>query len=260
MKKTLKYLGLAVIMVFSFYYTEQIALIVLNKNPLMQEIKDHQSDYEIKSVNATIEGEYIIPGLNGIEINLKDSFYKMHELNVFNKYFLVFNQVKPQISLEKNKDKIITNANSKLNKVSLILETQNYISTYLKENNLKASLLVTKNTYQKNNYFEVINNDLKNFKELENTLNLNKENKNICVLNQELKSICKKYQNYLVEPKLILNSSNYIDIKKELKSGSIILISSKANLTDVKMLIKEINYKGLQIVPLSEIIKEEKSN
>ncbi len=260
MKKTLKYLGLAVIMVFSFYYTEQIASLVLNKNPLMQEIKDQQNTYEIKSVNATIDGEYIIPGLNGIEINLKDSFYKMHELNTFNKYFLVFNQVKPDISLENNKDKIISKANPKLNKISLILETENSISTYLKENNIKASILTTKNTYQKNNYFESLNNDLTNFKELENTLNLNKENKNICVLNPDLKTICQKYKNYLVEPKLILTSTNYIDIKKELTSGSIILISSKANLVDVKMLIKEINYKGYELVPLSEIIKEENPN
>ena len=214
MKKTLKYLGLAVIMVFSFYYTEQIASLVLNKNPLMQEIKDQQNTYEIKSV----------------------------------------------ISLENNKDKIISKANPKLNKISLILETENSISTYLKENNIKASILTTKNTYQKNNYFESLNNDLTNFKELENTLNLNKENKNICVLNPDLKTICQKYKNYLVEPKLILTSTNYIDIKKELTSGSIILISSKANLVDVKMLIKEINYKGYELVPLSEIIKEENPN
>ena len=260
MKKTFEYLGLAVIMVFSFYYTEQIASLVLNKNPLMQEIKSQQDNYELKSVNATIDGEYIIPGLNGIAINLKDSFYKMHELNVFNKYFLVFNQVKPDISLEDNKDKIIKEANPLLNKVSLILETQNNISTYLQENNIKASMLVTKDTYQKNSYFEALNNDLTNFKDLENNLNLNKENKNICLLNPDLKTICQKYKNYLVEPKLILNSTNYIDIKKELKSGSIILITSKANLIDVKMLIKEINYKGLQIVPLSEIIKEENNN
>ena len=36
MRKYYQYLGLALIMVFSFYYTEKIALIVLNKNPLMQ--------------------------------------------------------------------------------------------------------------------------------------------------------------------------------------------------------------------------------
>ncbi len=246
-------------MVFSFYYTEQIASIVLNKNPLMQEIKEKKDEYELKSVNAIIEGEYIIPGLNGLEVNLKDSFYKMHELDVFNKYFLIFNQVKPDISLENNKDKIIIKGNPKLNKVSLILEEENTISTYLKDNNLKSSLLVTKNTYHKNNYFEPLNNDLKNFKELENDLNINKENKNICVLNPSLFNICQKYHNYLVEP-LILTSTNYIDIKKELNSGSIILISKNANLIDVKMLIKEINYKGLELSYLSEIIKEENNN
>ena len=67
LKKYFEYLGLALIMVFSFYYTDQIATIVLNKNPLMQEINQEKENFEVKSVNAIIEGDYITPGLNGIE-------------------------------------------------------------------------------------------------------------------------------------------------------------------------------------------------
>ena len=40
MKKYYGYFGLALIMVFSFYYTEQISTLVLNKNPLMMTIKE----------------------------------------------------------------------------------------------------------------------------------------------------------------------------------------------------------------------------
>ena len=244
-------------MVFSFYYTEQIANIVLNKNPLMQEITKSKDDYEVKSVDAVIEGEYIIPGVNGLEVNAKDSFYKMQGAQVFNSYYLVFEQVKPKISLEDNKDKIITKGNSKLKKVSLILESENEVSTYLKNNNIKASILSDLNNYKKNNYFEVINNDSDSFRELENNLNLNKENKNICVLNNSNKKICQKYHNYLVEPKLVLNSSNYLEVKKNIEAGSIILIKDNAKLEDVKMLVKEIKYKNLKMVYLSEVIKEE---
>lgn len=66
MRKYYQYLGLALIMVFSFYYTEKIALIVLNKNPLMQEINQEKVNYEEAFVNASIEGDYIIPGINGL--------------------------------------------------------------------------------------------------------------------------------------------------------------------------------------------------
>ncbi len=259
MKKYYEYLGLIIIMVFSFYYTEQIASIVLNKNPLMIKINNEKENYQVESVNAIIEGDYITPGINGLKVNAKDSFYRMEQLNTFNAYYLIFDEVKPLVSLQDNKDKIIKNGNKNTNKVSLILEEENNISTYLKNNNIKANLLVNLNTYKKNNYFESINNDLVNFKSLENNLNLNKENKNICVLNNELKNICLKYHNYLIEPTLELNSTNYLDVKKNLQNGTIILIKSNAKLIDIKMLLKSLSFKNLNIVPLSELISEKNS-
>ena len=260
MRKYYQYFGLALIMVFSFYYTDKIANIVLNKNPLMVEINKEKDNFEIKSVNAQIEGDYIVPGINGIEVNVIDSFYKMKEANIFNKYFLIFDQVKPNISILDNKDKIIKHGNRKLKKIALILEEENSLSDYLKSLDIKASLLVTNSNYQKNSYFEVINNDIKDFRSLENNLNMNKENKNICVINDLNKDICKKYKNYLIEPELTLNSANYIDIKKNINDGSIILIKNTANLSDLKLLIKEIKYKNIELVYLSEIIKEKNDN
>ncbi len=244
-------------MLFSFYYTEQIATLVLNKNPLMIKINKEKENYNIKSVNAIIEGDYIIPGLNGLEVNARDSFYRMQNIDAFNEYFLVFNQIKPQISLNNHKDKIIKQGNKTQKKVSFILEENKELENYFINNNIKANILVKLDTYQKNNFLESINNDLTNFKALENNLNLNKENKNICVLNYELKDICKKYRNYLVEPTLTLTNNNLIEIKKDLQNGSIILLKNTAKLSDLKILIKEINFKNLSIVPLSELISEE---
>ena len=260
MKKYYQYLGLEIIMVFSFYYTEKISSIVLNKNPLMIAIREESDNYNVTSVNAEIKGGYITPGINGLKVNVKESFYKMHDMDIFNKYYLVFDQIKPDVSLEDNKDKIITSGNSKYKKVSLILEKENEISEYLKNNNIKASLLVDLNTYKENSYFEVINNESNGFKTLENTLNLNKENKKICVISDYNKNVCLKHKNYLVKPNLILNASNLIEIKSNINNGVIILISNKASLSDVKLLIKEIKYKDLKFVYLSEIIIEYNSN
>lgn len=257
MRKYYQFLGLAIIMVFSFYYTEKIALIVLNKNPLMQSIHEEKENYEEEFVNAFIEGDYIIPGINGLEVNTRESFYNMQELDMFNEYYLVFDQVKPEISLQENKDKIIYQGNSKLKKVSLILSEEGKISEYLKANQYKASLLVDLDTYKKNNYFEAINNEDDAFASLENSLNLNKENKNICVLNHTNYRLCKDKKKYLVEPTLTLNSTNYIETKNDLESGSIILIDKTAKLSDVKLLLKKIKYKNYEIVYLSELISEE---
>ena len=257
MRKYYQYLGLALIMVFSFYYTEKIALIVLNKNPLMQEINQVKGDYEEDFVNAIIEGDYIIPGINGLQVNTRESFYEMQELDTFNRYYLVFDQVKPDVSLEDNKDKIIHRGNAKLKQVSIIFSEESVISDYFKEQNYKANLLVQLDTYKKNSYFELINNEVNGFDSLENNFNLNKENKNICVINDKNLDICLKKKKYLVEPTLILNGSNYIDVKNRLDSGSIILIDESAILSDVKLLLKEIKYKNYDIVYLSEMISEE---
>ena len=257
MRKYYQYLGLAFIMVFSFYYTEKIALIVLDKNPLMQSIREEKEEFEVDYVNAVILGDYIIPGINGLMVNTRESFYNMQELEVFNQYYLVYEQVKPEVSLEDNKDKIINKGNAKLKQVSLILEEASLISKYLEENKYKASLLVDSNSYQKGSYFEVINNDVESFESLEKTLNLNKENKHLCLVNSQNKKLCLKSKNYLIEPTLSLNSTNYIDVKNKLEKGSIILIDKTAKLTDVKLLLKEIKFKNYQIVYLSELISEE---
>lgn len=245
-------------MAFSFYYTEKAAEIVLNKNPLMVTINEEAKNYNVEFVNAQIKDNYIVPGLNGLMVNTKESFYKMQESDIFNKYFLVYNQVKPDISLEDNKDKIINKGNSKLKKVSLVLESDGKIGEYLKNKQIKADLLVALDTYKPKGFFENINNDFSNFKSLENTLNLNKENKNICVVNNNNLEICKKNKKYLVEPTLTLKNANLSEIRKYIDSGSIIFISSSANLSDVLLILKEISYKDLEIVFLSELINEKR--
>lgn len=243
-------------MVFSFYYTEQISSIVLNKNPLMQTINEKKDEYQVDAVSAILDGEYITPGVNGKKVNARESFYKMQKSDVFNQYFLVYDEIKPDISLEDHKDKIIQNGNAKLKKVSLVLEETSEISNYLKSSNIPASMLVNLSNYEKNNYFEAINNEVEGFSSLENQLNLNKENKHICILNSKNEKICRKAKNYLVSPKLKLTSTNLLDIKKEISNGSILFISSSAKLEDVIYILKEINYKGLTIVYLSELISE----
>ena len=256
MKKYYGYFGLALIMVFSFYYTEQISTLVLNKNPLMMTIKEQADNYNVKSVNAEIIGENIIPGINGLYVNSRESFYAMQSEDIFNEYYLVFEQKKPDVTLEDNKDKLIISGNPNIRQVTLILETENEVSEYLKLNEFKASLLVDMNTYKDKNYFESLNNETIGFKSLENNLTLNKENKHICVVNTDNKEICKKHKNYLVNPSLRLNNSNLLDIKKNLKNGSIIVIGDTATLSDVKILLKEIKYKDLELVYLSELISE----
>lgn len=257
MKKLYKPIGLFAIMLFSFYYTEKIAVIMQNKSPIMQSINEVESSYVVNATNATVDEHYVVPGIMGKMINKTKSYVNMKAFGIFNEYYLIFDDIKPEISLEDNKDKIIKEGNKSKKAVALLLEDGNEtIKNYLKENKIKADLLIEESTYDSQSYFEQINNDKTKYKNVESLLNKNNQNQNICYIKEIDKEYCKKEQKYLVEETFSLGSNNIVEVKSKLDSGAIILIKKNASLDHLKLLIKEIQFKGLSILPLSELISE----
>lgn len=257
MKKIYKTLGLVAITLFSFYYTEKIAILMQNKSPIMQSINEIEDNYKVEAVNATIEENYVIPGIMGRMINKSKSYVNMKAFGLFNEYYLIFDNIKPDISLEDNKDKIIKKGNKEKKAVAFLLEDgSEQIKNYLKENKIPASLLIQENTYQNNNYFEQINNDKEKYKNVESLLNKNNQNKNICYIKNLGKDLCQKEKKYLIEETMTLNSNNLIEAKKRVESGAIFYIQKNVNLEHLKLLIKEIEFKGLKIITVSDLISE----
>lgn len=257
MKKIFKLFGLCALMLFSFYYTEKIALYAQSKSPIMESINEAKDNLAVSSVNAEVMNEYIIPGLNGLEVNIKDSFSKMKSFNTFNSYYLVFDQVPPEISLENNKNKIIKQGNKLKRSISLIIEPTESIMEFLKSYNIKADILMDLDNYDKTTEFEIINNEVNNFSKLETLLNKAEKNKKICYVTTNNKDYCIKKDYYLVEHTKELNGTNIAMIKSNIISGDIILIKSTTNIEDLRLLIEQIKYQDLNIVYLSELITEE---
>lgn len=257
MKKYLKIIVFSLLVMFSFYFTDKTALFVQSKDPIMLSIKEYSQESNYDAVNAVIDDNYIIPGMYGKRVNEVKSLMNMKATGVFNSLFLVNDVVKPDISLNNNKDKIIKRGNSKKQAISLILENdETNAVTYLISSKLPASLLVTKKTYNQNPYFEQINNDFDNYKAVDNLLNKDKINTNICVVGRNNKEICIKNKKYLVEPSLILNEANILSVKKNMTSGDIVLIKSSASIDDIALLINYAKSKGLKVIKLSELISE----
>ena len=50
----------------------------------MKEIKDKGSGKEEEAINAKVEGDYLIPGYNGLVIDLEESFTKMKGYGSYN--------------------------------------------------------------------------------------------------------------------------------------------------------------------------------
>lgn len=255
MKHFYKYFGIVAIMLFSFYYTEKIALMMREKDPIYQTIADTKKESGSSFVNATIDEDSIIPGLNGLVINVDKSFQKMKSFGAFNKYYLIYDQIKPQVSLENNKDKIIRNGNSAKKSVSIILENNQELIDYAEKNNIQVSLLIKKDYDMSQGNLELINDETQYFKELDNNLENAKKNKNICVVNVYNENICRKEKKYLVSPSLEL-SKNIATIKNKVTSGNIILIKQNTKLDDFKILLKQLDFKGLKVIPVSSLISE----
>lgn len=257
MKKYKKYILFSLLVLLSFYTTNKTANLVRNQDPILKEIRNISLEKKEDFVNAVIEDDYIIPGMYGSIIDELKSLAKMKEQDVFNNLYLVSQPIKPDISLSDNLDKIIIKGNSKKQQVSFVIDenSSKKIKDYLVKNSIKASLLITKDNFSKDSYFEQINNDFKNYKELDKTLKKNKINTNICVLdnnNSNLK-FCKSKKKYLVKPGMFLDNANIIEIKTKLDSGSIIYIKDA---TYLDCLVEYIKSKDLKIVPLSQLISE----
>lgn len=226
------------------------------KDPIYETIEDVVDKSNTNFVNAIIEDSTIIPGINGLAVNVDKSFQKMKSFGAFNKYYLIFDQVKPEISLEDNKDKIIKKGNSKKRSIAFVLEENESIKEYFTKEKIQASLLVTTESFKRDSTFEQINADYKNYKATEGLLDSIKQNKNLCIINNYNESLCRKNQKYLIKPTLELNSYNIASIKNKLESGSIIYLKKDVKVDDVKLLVQQAKYKGLSIIYLSDLIIE----
>ena len=80
---------------------------MLENNDLYKEITNEKDNYEVASVNASINGDYIVPGLNGKVVDVRDSYYNMKDMEIFNSYYLMYDVTYPDVSLNSNVDKII---------------------------------------------------------------------------------------------------------------------------------------------------------
>ena len=249
----IKYFIITFLCLLSFYYTERIALYVKSKHPLVQEIESNKEELYVNSIDSKLIDElYIIPGLNGKEVNVNSSFNVMKPSNIYDENQIVYNQIKPNISLEDNKDKIIIRGNPNKNNISLLFESENELTKYLTNNDYYINILIKKEEYLKG--VEMINNSTtsKTYNNIDNYLNLNKINKKLCYITN--KNLCK--DKYIFKESLIINHSNISTNINNIKPGEIILINNTLQLSELVLLINKIESQQLKIVPLSTLISE----
>ena len=220
MKNSIKVLSIIVLMFTSFYYTEKIAAFVQNRTPLKKKIISVREDNRIIPVNAIIDGKYIIPGMNGLEVDVDKSYEKMKSYNVFSESELAFTQVQPEISLENHNDKIILGGNRLKKAVSFVIDDSNIRAIeYLSLKNIPFSF-VKNNDYC---FYEI----------------------NIDCQNKSKVKISK-----------MISSENISKEINEIKSGDIIYLMDNLEDKYLNLIINRVNFFNYKISTLHELLSE----
>lgn len=280
MKKFFEYLGLLVLVGFSFFYTEQTASVVKELDDIMIQLREKAPNYLSGVKEAIITKDTIIPGISGKQVNINLSYQKMRKIGVYNEKYLQYDLIKPKNLLSKNLDKYIIGGNKLKKQVSLIF--------FVEERDNIKTILEILNNYEVNSNFFVDgiwfekNNDqiVKLIEEGHNIGNLSynldyqnssfvwmdtiikkigKQKIGFCYKtnNQKDLEICSLQKNYTIASTEKIVSYPLINIKKNLKSGDIIALEINEELVrELELIIKYIKSKDIGIVSLETLLDE----
>ncbi|WP_078391460.1 polysaccharide deacetylase family protein [Shouchella patagoniensis] len=90
---------------FSLQYIEAVKtnadiMVETAEDPLYQKVVDHAEKVNINAVDARIDKVWkALPGYNGLEVDVKQSYDKMKESGIFSQSKLVFKETKPTVHL-----------------------------------------------------------------------------------------------------------------------------------------------------------------
>ncbi|KAB2337559.1 polysaccharide deacetylase family protein [Cytobacillus depressus] len=119
------------------------------KDPLFKEIASRAVDYYIPPQDAKIDRVWkAIPGLNGLQVDIKASYKKMHDEGEFKEEKLIFEQVEPKIQLRNLPPSPVYKGHPEKQMVSFIINVawgNEYLPDMLatlKKHNVSASFFV----------------------------------------------------------------------------------------------------------------------
>ena len=279
MKKTFEVIGFLSLILFTFFYTSKITTVIKENDDLLIQLKEYQEQYKESAIDAVIIDNKISAGLSGSEINIKESYEKMKKVNSFNANLLVYEKIKPNISVLDYHDKyIVKGKKESVSLVFLVEQTSDIekILNILDNYDVKATFYIDGNWFENNNekVIELIENnhtvgnlgynynyDVNGISWM-NTIvtNIGKQKYTYCYLeeeNDDFLNICKNNKSYTIIPSIIVKTNPLITIKKSLENGSIISLKiNNSTIIELPLIIEYINSRNLNIINLEELLDE----
>lgn len=280
-KPYLTVIGICLLTVFSFYYTNKLIEFSKSKDPIMIEIMKNKDDYNKLSIDALINNNYITPGSEGLEVDVDKSYTKMKKLGKYNDNLYVYDVVKPTISIKDNYNKIVINGNTTKKEVSLIFKVNDLknienINKILFNNNVSATFFIDGNIKdddinilkildESNNYFGNLGYNKKySIKTIKYTNALldriDDDNHNYCYVEKDdinVLKTCSEVKMYTIKPMVVSNIFPFTYIKQNLENGKIFSLDTNSyTLKQLDLIIKYVRQKGYDFVTLEEILNE----
>ena len=251
-KSYLTIVGICLLTIFSFYYTNKIIEFSKSKDLIMIEIMNNKDNYNKISIDALINNNYITPGSEGLEVDIDKSYNKMKKLGKYNENLYVYNIVKPTISIKDNYDKFVINGNITKKEVSLVFKTEDLknienINKILFNNNVSATFFIDGNIKdddinilkildESNNYFGNLGYNKKySIKTIKYTNALldriDDDNHNYCYVEKDdinVLKTCSEVKMYTIKPMVVSNIFPFTYIKQNLENGKIFSLDTNS--------------------------------
>lgn len=280
-EKLTKIIMVILLGIFSFYYTDKVIDFIRNTDPIMKKIRSEGDNYKVNATNAKINGNKIIPGINGKEVDYDTSYQKMKKYGTYNESLTVFKDITPTISIEDYYDKYISEGNGIRNDVSLVFSIKNNddvteILNILNDNNAKATFFIdglwlennkdmATTIYSYHHELEILSYDNK-YDELYFSSSLNNLNgitrikPKYCFAkydSKEVLELCSKLQLHTIIPTINTGNFPYSDIKKKLSKGSIISFDiNSSTKIELPTIINYLKQKGYTLSLLDTLLSE----
>lgn len=266
MKRFFEYVGLMCVVCFSFFLTDQTITITKEIDNIMTDIKVNKHLYETSVLEAIIDGDTIIPGVDGTVVNVNKSYNNMKKIGAFNPNLYIYDTVSVVNKLEDNKDKYIIQGNKSKKMISLFIfiddiKLNDFLSkigeykfnfvvsyNYLSEHKEDISKLISKG-----HNILILETNIDNLKEVKKM-----DLKNLYCFNylknETFLNDCHNNSFYSISLNNTLITKNYLSSTKSvLLNGNFIAYSG--NLTEeIVNIINYINKKGYKIVSLDEML------
>lgn len=278
-KKIFEMIGFVSLVCFSFFYTSQISTVIKENDDLMKQIEDISAQYRQESIDAVIEGNTIIPGLQGKEVDVKKSYQKMKQINMLNTNLLEYQEIKPEVSSYRVYGKYIIRGNPNKKQAALIFLVNDHddvhkITSILKDK--KATFFIDGHWFENNNQtiIDLINaghtignlgydlNYQINGIAWMNTIvsKIGKQKTTYCYNEiEDIASldICKTNKSYTIRPDIITTKTPLTTVKEGLKNGSMISLEiNDITMKELPLIIDFIHSKDLELVNLEELLTE----